>query len=69
MYHRRAGTAAFPKNDVNMAIKKKELTLEQIQVLRRNHLDPALWDVMTDYRTMLLIRKKDRSDVRMIPKQ
>ena len=52
-----------------MANKKQELTPEQIRILRRNHLDPALWEVMTDYRTMLLIRKKDRSDVRMIPKQ
>ena len=52
-----------------MAGKKKELTPEQIRILRRNHLDPALWDVLTDYRTMLLIRRKDRTDVRMIPKQ
>ena len=52
-----------------MAIKKKELTPEQIRILRRNGLDPVLWEVMTDYQTALLIRRKDRTDVKMIPKQ
>ena len=52
-----------------MASKNKELTPEQILILRRSGLDPALWEVMTDYRAALLIRRKDRTDVRMIPKQ
>ena len=52
-----------------MASKDKELTPEQIRILRRNHLDPALWEVLQDYRQSMLIRRKDRSESRVLKKQ
>lgn len=52
-----------------MANKEKELTPEQIRILRRNGLDPALWEVLQDYRQSMLIRRKDRSESKVLSKQ
>ena len=52
-----------------MASKKQELTPEQIRILRRNHLDPALWEVLQDYRQSMLVRRKDRSESKVLFKQ
>lgn len=52
-----------------MATPKKELTPEQIRILRQNKLDPVLWEVLQDYRQSMLIRRKDRSEAKVIFKQ
>ena len=52
-----------------MANKKQELTPAQIRILRRNHLDPALWEVLQDYRQSMLVRRKDRSESKVLKKK
>ena len=52
-----------------MASKKEELTPEQIRILRRNHLDPALWEVLQDCQLSMLIRRKDLSEAKVLEKQ
>ena len=54
---------------IPMAGKKEELTPEQIRILRRNGLDPALWVVLQDCQHSMLIRRKDLSESKVLKKQ
>lgn len=39
-----------------MAKKSKVLTPEQVRILKRNHLEPALYEVLQDLPNTLLVR-------------
>ena len=52
-----------------MAGEKKELTQEQVRILRRNGLDPARWNVLLDCQHSMLIRRKDLSESKVLKKQ